>query len=138
MKPAKKYDVWTRKDIDFLVQNVNKLPLNEIYNHFATRSKMSVDLKIKRLRLTPIKTVNPERVQRNFVIEMLEQRIGDPKNFQPQRAFFQRVKIGQKRFWQLYRGEKNLTEKEYKALSKEWNITLDDAFELHHLIVFDK
>ena len=80
------------------------------------------------MRLGKVKTVSPERVKRNLITEMLRQRIGDPRNFQPQRDFYEHTKIGQKRFWQLYNGEKNLTEPEYIALIREWNVTLEDAF----------
>ncbi len=125
---------WTVKEMNFLRDNIDKLTMEQIYEHFSPhRSKMSVDLKIKRMRLTPNKCVNPERVPRNLVLEMLTQRIGDPRNFQPQRDFFDRVQIGQKRFWQLYRGEVNLTEKEYQRLAEEWNVSLQDAFELRQL-----
>lgn len=122
-------ETWTQDEMRFLKDNIGVLTIDQIYQHFSPyRSRTSVDLKIKRMRLAKVKTVDPERVKRNLITEMLRQRIGDPRNFQPQRDFYERTKIGQKRFWQLYNGEKNLTQAEYIALVREWNVTLEDAF----------
>ena len=127
-------DTWTQDEMYFLKDNIGVLPIDEIYRKLSPhRSRTSVDLKIKRMRLAKVKTVAPERVKRNLVTEMLRQRIGDPRNFQPQRDFYERTKIGQKRFWQLYNGEKNLTETEYLALVQEWNVSLPDAFEIRQV-----
>ena len=118
----------------FLKDNIGVLTIDQIYQHFSPyRSRTSVDLKIKRMRLAKVKTVDPERVKRNLITEMLRQRIGDPRNFQPQRDFYERTKIGQKRFWQLYNGEKNPSQNEYIALTREWNVTLEDAFDIRQL-----
>ena len=125
---------WTQEEMHFLKYYIGVLSMDEIYRTLGpNRSRTSVDLKIKRMRLAKVKTVSPERVKRNLVTEMLRQRIGDPRNFQPQRDFYERTKIGQKRFWQLYNGEKNLTETEYLALVQEWNVSLPDAFEIRQV-----
>ena len=127
-------DTWTQEEMRFLKESIGVLPMDDIYKRLSpNRSRTSVDLKIKRMRLAKVKTVAPERVKRNLVTEMLRQRIGDPRNFQPQRDFYERTKIGQKRFWQLYNGEKNLTETEYLALVQEWNVSLPDAFEIRQV-----
>jgi hypothetical protein len=125
---------WTQDEEDFLRDNISKLSISEIYEHFSYRSHRSVGIKISRLKLpAPRGGKNKELVSRNIVWEMLEHRIGDPSNFKPQRDFYQRVKIPQKRFGQLLRGEKNITEPEYLALSNEWKISLKDAFEMRQL-----
>ena len=127
-------ETWTQEEMHFLKDNIGVLAMDEIYRTLSPhRSRTSVDLKIKRMRLTKVKTVSPERVKRNLITEMLRHRIGDPRNFQPQRDFYERIKIGQKRFWQLYNGEKNLTETEYLALVQEWNVSLPDAFEIRQV-----
>ena len=74
-----------------------------------------------------------EMVARNIVQEMLTQRIGSPDNFRFTPEFRERTGIGQKRFWQLFRGEKNITQPEYLALTREWKITLEDAFGMGQL-----
>ena len=127
-------ETWTQDEMRFLKDNIGVLTIDQIYQHFSPhRSRTSVDLKIKRMRLAKVKTVDPERVKRNLITEMLRQRIGDPRNFQPQRDFYERTKIGQKRFWQLYNGEKNPSQTEYVALTREWNVTLEDAFDIRQL-----
>ena len=127
-------ETWTQEEMHFLKDNIGVLAMDEIYRTLSPhRSRTSVDLKIKRMRLAKVKTISPERVKRNLITEMLRQRIGDPRNFQPQRDFYERTKIGQKRFWQLYNGEKNLTETEYLALVQEWNVSLPDAFEIRQV-----
>ena len=127
-------ETWTQDEMHFLKDNIGVLTMDQIYQHFSPhRSRTSVDLKIKRMRLAKVKTVDPERVKRNLITEMLRQRIGDPRNFQPQRDFYERTKIGQKRFWQLYNGEKNPSQTEYVALTREWNVTLEDAFDIRQL-----
>jgi len=127
-------ETWTQDEMHFLKDNIGVLTMDQIYQRFSPhRSRTSVDLKIKRMRLAKVKTVDPERVKRNLITEMLRQRIGDPRNFQPQRDFYERTKIGQKRFWQLCNGEKNPSQTEYVALTREWNVTLEDAFDIRQL-----
>ena len=127
-------ETWTQDEMRFLKDNIGVMTMDQIYQRFSpNRSRTSVDLKIKRMRLAKVKTVDPERVKRNLITEMLRHRIGDPRNFQPQRDFYERTKIGQKRFWQLYNGEKNPSQNEYIALTREWNVTLEDAFDIRQL-----
>ena len=98
------------------------------------RTENCINIKIHRLRLSVKKGgLNRENVTRNIVIEMLRQRIGSPENFRYTDSFRTNTGIGQKRFWQLYRGEKNLKQTEYMALCREWNMSLEDAFELRQL-----
>lgn len=127
---------WTPEEEKYLEENINKISITEIYEYFRTsgRTENCVNIKIHRMRL-PIKKGGrlKEMVSRNIVREMLTQRIGTPETFRPTREFLKRTQIGQKRFWQLYRGEKNITRTEYMALTKEWNITLEDAFEMGQL-----
>jgi hypothetical protein len=124
---------WTPEEEQWLAENINKLTMPEVCEHLQ-RNENTVNIKLLRLRIPRRKGgVNKEMVSRNMVIEMLTQRIGDPATFKPTRQFFERTEIMQKRFHQLYRGEKNITVKEYRALAREWNVTLDDAFEMRQL-----
>lgn len=68
-----------------------------------------------------------ELVADNVMMRMM-MLVHDPMEFKPDREFYKRVKIGQKRFWQLYRGEKNILECEIKRLATEWKIPLEDIF----------
>lgn len=124
---------WTSEEEKWLRDNINLLTMPEICAHLD-RNENTVNIKLLRLRIIRRKGgLNKEMVSRNIVAEMLTQRIGDPATFNPTRQFFERTEIKQKRFWQLFRGEKNIEEKEYRALAREWNVSLDDAFEMRQL-----
>jgi len=132
MKKENPDKIWTVQE-EFLRKNINVMQPVDIAKELG-RTENCVNIKIHRLRL-PVKKGGrlKEMVSRNIVHEMLTQRIGTPETFRPTRDFLERTQIGQKRFWQLYRGEKNITPAEYLALTKEWNITLVDAFEMGQL-----
>ncbi|MGB4437626.1 MAG: XRE family transcriptional regulator, partial [Sedimentibacter sp.] len=88
---------------DFLCKNINVMQPVDIAKELG-RTENCVNIKIHRMRLPVNKGGRlKERVSRNIVHEMLTQRIGTPDNFRPTREFLERVGIGQKRFWQLYR-----------------------------------
>ena len=59
-------DTWTQEEMRFLKDSIGALPMDDIYKRLSpNRSRTSVDLKIKRMRLTKVKTVAPERVTFN-------------------------------------------------------------------------
>lgn len=58
---------------------------------------------------------------------------GNPDYFKPTREFYLSVKIRQKRWWALYRGELTLKEEEYSRLVKHLGITMHEAFEARQL-----
>ena len=133
MKKENPDKIWTVQEEDFLRKNINVMQPVDIAKELG-RTENCVNIKIHRMRL-PVKKGGrlKEMVSRNIVHEMLTQRIGTPDTFRPTREFLERTGMGQKRFSQLYRGEKNITRSEYLALTKEWNITLEDAFEMGQL-----
>lgn len=124
---------WTQDHLNFIKENINTMPIADIAKTLG-RTENCVNIKAHRLRLDRKKGgLMKEMVSRNMVIELLTQRIGSPESFRYTPEFRTRTGICQKRFWQLYRGEKNITEAEYAALSKEWKITLEDAFGMNQL-----
>lgn len=124
---------WSGADVEYILNNISSSTVDDIAKHLD-RTVNCVNIKIHRLRLNVKKGgLNKENVSRNIVIEMLKQRIGNPEDFRYTDTFRTDTGIGQKRFWQLYRGEKNITQEEYKALCRKWNITLEDAFEMRQL-----
>jgi len=109
------------------------MPIADIASTLG-RTENCVNIKIHRLRIDRKKGgLCKELVSRNIVQEMLTQRIGSPESFRYTPEFRETTKIPQKRFWQLYRGEKNITEPEYLALCRAWKVTLEDAFEMRQL-----
>ena len=124
---------WTPEEENWLRNNWDKFPIQEIYAHFPNRTEMSVDLKMHRLRIPIGKSPNKQRVSRNLVLELLVSRIGNPQFFTPKRDFYERTGIGQKRFGQLFRGEANPTKNEYLALAREWNVTIYEAIDMNQM-----
>lgn len=111
---------WTAEDKQFLQDNIEKMTLPDLARHFNC-SQMAIKCYIIRERI-PYRS----QVKVNLLIELLEVRFGNPSYFKPNREFYRAVKMSQVRFWKLYRGEENPTEREYKALTKHFNITLEN------------
>lgn len=57
--------------------------------------------------------------------------------FTPTRRFFDATGIRSRRWWQLYRGEKKMTEREYVALVKHLQISHKEALDVRQLDLFD-
>jgi hypothetical protein len=124
---------WSKYDEQFLQDNINKMPVSDLASALK-RTENSINIKAHRMRLDRRKGgILKENVARNYIHEMLTQRIGKPEYFRYTPEFRTRTGINQKRFWQLYRGEKNLTIDEFKILMREFNITINEVFELNQL-----
>lgn len=80
----------------------------------------------------------PETEDRNLAQEIIALKFIYPEYFTPTRTFFNVTGIGQRRWWQLYRGDKKMTESEYKAITEHLEISLQEAFEVRQLILFEK
>lgn len=63
---------------------------------------------------------------------------GNPDYFKPTRKFYKAVKIGQRRWGQIYRGEQKMTEDEYKRVTSHLGITLDEALDTRQLSWLDE
>ena len=110
-----------KNHVDYLEQNVMS----------KTLEQMAADLKVERetLRLflhhhKKFRLANDN----NIIIRLLTELIGHPEYFVPTRKFFQETKIGQRRWWQLFKGERVPTEKEYMAICK--HLKVDDCIHL--------
>lgn len=71
--------------------------------------------------------------KRNLALEVIKMRFIYPEYFRPTRSFFESVGIKQRRWWQLYRGEKKMLESEYKSLALHLQISLQEAFEARQI-----
>ena len=80
----------------------------------------------------------PKTETRNLAQEIIAMKFIYPEYFSPTRNFFVATGIGQRRWWQLYRGEKRMTETEYKAITDHLKVSLLEAFEARQLILFEK
>lgn len=123
---------WTEEQKSFVVSNIGKMSLTLICEKI-NKSERAVNLFLLRNRIYVGKTV-----QRNIVIEMLRIKFVDPEYFTPTKSFYKTVGINQLRWWDLYFGRKQITDDEYLALAKHFNISLEEAFEARQLTLFEK
>ena len=67
----------------------------------------------------------------NLCIKLLSDKFIYPEYFSPTARFFEAVGIGRRRWWQLYRGDKEMTTKEYFSVCRHFKMnekeTLDVA-----------
>lgn len=123
---------WTYQEREFLLDNIEKMSLPDLAKHF-NRSQLAVKCYIIRERI-PYR----EQVKVNLLVELLEVKFGNPRYFKPNRQFYNAVKMSQIRFWKLYRGEVNPTEKEYNTLKAHFNITTENIEHNRQLELFNQ
>lgn len=122
---------WKPDEIDFLKKNLNKLTFAQIAKALG-KSELAVHLYVHRNRI-PVR----EQQGRNLVVEILTIKFVNPEYFMPTKSFYRAVKIGQKRWWDLYYGKAKLTDDEYIRLARHFQISLEDAFNARQLKLFD-
>jgi len=120
-----------RKHLPFLEKNVGRMTQEEMAR------ELKVDLTELKLFLHRYR-IFPETEDRNLAQEIIALKFIYPEYFTPTRTFFNVTGIGQRRWWQLYRGDKKMTESEYKAITEHLEISLQEAFEIRQLILFEK
>jgi hypothetical protein len=62
--------------------------------------------------------------------EILALRMVAPDCWKPTKEFFRKIKISQKRYWSIYRGEVKMTDDEYKRIALFFKLSLEEAFEM--------
>ena len=77
------------------------------------------------------------RKKDNLVIRLLSELIVHPEYFQPTEKFYREVGIGQRRWWQLYKGDKKITEIEYRALCNHLHVDSKVAMSVRQLDIFE-
>ena len=123
---------WNEKEFDYLIQNVGKKTFEEIGLALG-RSTLAIQLKVHREKLK----VRPE-AKRNLIVEMFTLKFGNPDYFSVTSIFLKAVKINQVRFWALYRGEVTPTNDEFLAIANTLGISLEDAFNVRQLNLFEE
>lgn len=123
---------WIEDEINFLHVQAGKIPINEMAKQLG-RTERAVNIQLHRLNIDIQRGGKlRQRVANNLLVELISLRI-NPHYFKPTRDFFDHTGIGQKRFYQLFRGEKNITPAEYMAVAKELNVSLQEAFDSRQL-----
>ena len=120
-----------KKHLPFLEKNVGEM----------TQEEMAIELEVEPMELKQFLHRNrifPKTEERNLAQEIISMKFIYPEYFLPTRSFFAATGIGQRRWWQLYRGDKKMTESEYKSLAQHLNVSLQEAFDARQLILFEK
>lgn len=123
---------WTSSDEIYVRNNFQKKTVDDIAKELG-KSRMAVQLFIHRKRITA-----GGKIKRNIVQEILKLKFTHIEDFQPNRNFYNETKIGQRRWWQLYFGEKQILQNEYLSLTRYFGITLQEAFEARQLNLFEE
>jgi hypothetical protein len=120
-----------KKHLPFLEKNVGKMTQEEMAKELNV-DPMDLKLFLHRNRIFP------KTEERSLAKELITLKFIYPEYFSPTRNFFEVTGIGQRRWWQLYRGEKKMTETEYMAVAEHLKVSLQEAFEARQLILFEK
>lgn len=121
---------WTKKEKEYVLSQIGKKDFEAIGREIG-RSALAVKLFVHRQRLSAHQVV-----KNNILIKLLQVKFGNPEYFNPTREFYRSVGITQMRFWSLYKGESQITEKEYIAIRNHFNIDAEVAFESRQLNMF--
>lgn len=121
---------WSEEHEKFVLENIGKIPFADICEHVG-RSEVAVKLFLHRNKISI-----GETVKRNLVKELLTLKFVHPEYFNPTRSFYREVGINQMRWWDLFYGRKQITEKEYISLVKHFNVSLEEAFQARQLNLF--
>ena len=123
------YDKWN-KHLDFLKANVGKMSTESMAETLKVKP-YELHLFLHRKRLFKINE------RRNLCIKLIRYKFVHEEYFTPTVRFFDATGIRSRRWWQIFKGEKQMTEKEYNAVIKHLQISLTKSQELRQLDLFD-
>ena len=123
---------WQPHEEMFVRDNAGKLTLQQLADKVG-RSPLAVQLFMHRKHI-----VVGQTVKRNLVQEMLRIKFKHPENFLPTRTFYQAVGINQMRWWDIFYGRKNISQREYIVLCEYFGVTMQEAFEARQLCIFEE
>lgn len=134
MEQEKKRTVktWRKWEKEFLFDNLDKMPTEDICTHLK-RNERSVKLFLHRNRKDPRGIVKD-----NLLIRILTIQFKDPALFSPNRAFLNTVKIGQKRYWQIYKGLEKMKDEECKRITDFFQIPYEMVQEVRQTELFNE
>lgn len=121
---------WTQQEKEFVLSQLGKKDFEDIGREVG-RSGLAIKLFVHRQRL-PVRPT----VKNNILIQLLKLKFGKPEYFNPTREFYQAVGITQMRFWSLYKGEAQITEKEHIDIRNHLHIDSEVAFHSRQLKLF--
>lgn len=109
---------WTAKEEQFVNDHAGTMSPEEMAKELH-KTATAVKLYMHRKRIFPA-----GKVVRNLVLELLTVKFTHPEYFTPTRAFYNAVKMSQKRWWETYYGRSPLTSEEYERLSRHFGVEL--------------
>jgi len=120
---------WTDK-LPYLTENVGKKNLQQM----ATELKVDKEeLRLFLHRSRRFKVHNKD----NIIIRLITAKFTYPEYFSPTELFYDATGIRQRRWWQLYKGEKKATEIEFKAVCQHLQIPAKTAMDIRQLDIFE-
>ena len=117
---------WTKHE-NYIRENVGKKTPQQMADELGVRL-YDLELYMHRERIFAVRT-SPK----NLAYEIIKIKFVHPEYFRPIRKFYRAVGMTQRQWWAAYRGERQLTEEEYKRLTEHLNVTLSEAFELRQI-----
>lgn len=121
--------VWRNREKEFLFENINKLPLDEICKHLG-RNERSIKLFLHRNRF------EPRLLKDTLLLRILKLKFGDPTLFNPNREFYQSIKMGQKRFFGILKGDTVMKDEECKRITEFFDIPYESVLEVRQTELF--
>lgn len=124
---------WQKEESEFAINSAGKLPIYAIAEQ-VHRSERAVKIYLLRHQVRP-----GLKVQRNIVLEMIKMRFGDhPEYFSPTKEFYKRIHVGQRRWGQIYSGQKAPRPEEILSISLELGISSSSIFKHRQLSLFQE
>jgi len=82
---------------------------------------------------------NVSQSPRNLAFEIVKIKFVNVEYFRPTRNFFKIIGMTQRQWWAAFRGEKKLTEEQYKNIASHLGLTIEEAFNARQIeIPFDQ
>jgi len=122
---------WSKAQTRYVFKYINEKPRPQIAKDIG-RSELALDLYLHRHR-------NDPRLldKKNLLIQLLQKKFKDITCFTPNRSFFDEVKIGQKRYWSIYKGTDQITGEELKRIADYLDVTLEGVYEARQTSLFE-
>ena len=123
------HKIWKDR-LPYLDQNVGVKKLPEMAEELGVNQE---ELRLFLHRSRRFKVYSKD----NLTIRLITSKFTFPEYFMPTKQFFQLTGIRQGRWWQLYKGERKITEKEYSAICRHLKITGKEAMDVRQLDLFE-
>lgn len=122
---------WRNRDKEFLFNNIHTLPLDEICKRLE-RNERSIKLFLHRNRF------DARLLQDTLLLRIIRLKFGDPTLFNPNREFYKAIKMGQKRFFAILKGDRVMKDEECKRITDFFEIPYESVMEVSQLNLFEE